>query len=619
MAFALGLGRPPRRRRSRSARASYRLLIDNDADLVEINPLAIVRERRARRHPSSVSRCLDAKITLDDSALGRHPDLEAMRDLDEEDPVDVEARAAGLSFIRLDGDIGCMVNGAGLAMATMDLVKRAGGRPANFLDIGGGARAEKVAEAMRLILARPLGAGHPRQHLRRHRAGRRGRARASSRRARSRTRHVPMVVRIVGTNAELAADILRERGDGIETATHASTTPSSGPSRSPAPGQRRVSILVGARHAPARPGHHRPRGRLPRQPDARLRHHHRRRRDARQGRPDRARRARAGLRHVRRARCAATGADTSVIFVPAAGAPDAILEALDAGIGTIFCITEHIPALDMLEVVAEVEAPRRAARRAPTAPARRRPARPRSGIIPGSIHRAGHVGLVSRSGTLTYEVVQAMTDAGIGQSTCVGIGGDPDQRAAASSTSWSSSATTRRPRRIVLIGRDRRRRRGGRRGLEARAPAGRADGRLHRRSDRAAGPAHGPRRRDHQRLGRHRRGARSRRSRRPASASPIRRPRSRGCSSRPASDRPDAVGVARRNDGVARHCAIHDPSVPVHRTCSSHVSSSSDSCPIREETPMTKTNARRCPTARGGADRPAPGRDGHRRRAAGRG
>jgi succinyl-CoA synthetase alpha subunit len=119
-----------------------------------------------------------------------------------------------------------------------------------------------------------------------------------------------------------------------------------------------------------------------------------------------------------------TGANTSVIFVPAPGAPDAILEALDAGIATIFCITEHIPALDMLKVVPEVE--RRGARLVgPNCPGATSPGQAKVGIIPGSIHRPGRVGLVSRSGTLTYEVVQAMTDAGIGQSTCVGIGGDP--------------------------------------------------------------------------------------------------------------------------------------------------------------------------------------------------
>lgn len=117
-------------------------------------------------------------------------------------------------------------------------------------------------------------------------------------------------------------------------------------------------------------------------------------------------------------------ADTSVIYVPAAGAPDAILEAVAAGIGTIFCITEHIPALDMLKVMPEVQA---AGARlvGPNCPGATSPGQAKVGIIPGSIHREGRTGLVSRSGTLTYEVVQALTDAGMGQSTCVGIGGDP--------------------------------------------------------------------------------------------------------------------------------------------------------------------------------------------------
>jgi succinyl-CoA synthetase alpha subunit len=110
--------------------------------------------------------------------------------------------------------------------------------------------------------------------------------------------------------------------------------------------------------------------------------------------------------------------------VPAGAAPDAILESLDAGIGTIFCITEHIPALDMLKVVAEMEV-KGGRLVGPNCPGATTPGQAKVGIIPGSIHRSGRVGLVSRSGTLTYEVVQAMTDAGIGQSTCVGIGGDP--------------------------------------------------------------------------------------------------------------------------------------------------------------------------------------------------
>jgi succinyl-CoA synthetase alpha subunit len=121
---------------------------------------------------------------------------------------------------------------------------------------------------------------------------------------------------------------------------------------------------------------------------------------------------------------ARTGANTSCIYVPAAGAPDAVLEAVGAGIGTVFCITEGIPALDMLKVV---EVVRTAGARliGPNCPGATSPGRAKVGIIPGSVHREGRVGVVSRSGTLTYEAVQAMTDAGIGQSTCVGIGGDP--------------------------------------------------------------------------------------------------------------------------------------------------------------------------------------------------
>ena len=118
------------------------------------------------------------------------------------------------------------------------------------------------------------------------------------------------------------------------------------------------------------------------------------------------------------------GADTSVIYVPAAGAPDAIMEAASAGIATIFCITEGIPALEMvraLEVVRETGA----RLIGPNCPGATSPGKAKVGIIPGSVHRPGTVGVVSRSGTLTYEAVQAMTDAGIGQSTCVGIGGDP--------------------------------------------------------------------------------------------------------------------------------------------------------------------------------------------------
>lgn len=127
------------------ALALYRVFTDTDASLVEINPLFISNQ--------DTLIAADGKLVLDDSALDRHQDLEELRDADEETESEREARRAGLSFVKLDGNIGCMVNGAGLAMATMDVIKFYGGEPANFLDIGGGAKADKVAAALRIILS----------------------------------------------------------------------------------------------------------------------------------------------------------------------------------------------------------------------------------------------------------------------------------------------------------------------------------------------------------------------------------------------------------------------------------------------------------------------------------
>jgi succinyl-CoA synthetase beta subunit len=119
--------------------------VDTDATLAEINPLVITGDKRLV--------ALDGKIVLDDNALYRHADLAEMRDLDEESGQETEARKYGLSYVKLDGEIGCLVNGAGLAMGTMDIVKFFGGNPANFLDIGGGAQADKVTAALRIILS----------------------------------------------------------------------------------------------------------------------------------------------------------------------------------------------------------------------------------------------------------------------------------------------------------------------------------------------------------------------------------------------------------------------------------------------------------------------------------
>jgi succinyl-CoA synthetase beta subunit len=129
------------------ARALWAVYRDYDASLVEMNPLVLTQDCRLIT--------LDAKITIDDNALFRHPELNELRDLDVEDPSEVEARKYGLSYVKMDGQIGCLVNGAGLAMAVMDQITYSGGKPANFLDIGGGASAEKVAAALRIILMDP--------------------------------------------------------------------------------------------------------------------------------------------------------------------------------------------------------------------------------------------------------------------------------------------------------------------------------------------------------------------------------------------------------------------------------------------------------------------------------
>jgi succinyl-CoA synthetase beta subunit len=147
LAFALGIDRARVRDFVSIAKALYTALIATDGSLLEINPLAVLVD-------GSIA-ALDAKLVLDDSALYRHADLEMLRDTAEEEPAEVAARAAGLSYVRLTGSIGCVVNGAGLAMATMDVVKLHGGDPANFLDIGGGARADRVSAALRILFGDP--------------------------------------------------------------------------------------------------------------------------------------------------------------------------------------------------------------------------------------------------------------------------------------------------------------------------------------------------------------------------------------------------------------------------------------------------------------------------------
>ena len=134
-----------RRQAKKLINSIFNLLVKKDANLIEINPLILTK--------SANLCCLDAKINFDDNAMFRHPEILKLRDLDEEDPTEIEARKHGLAYIKLNGSIGCMVNGAGLAMATMDIIKLFGKEPANFLDVGGGASKEKVTEAFKIILS----------------------------------------------------------------------------------------------------------------------------------------------------------------------------------------------------------------------------------------------------------------------------------------------------------------------------------------------------------------------------------------------------------------------------------------------------------------------------------
>jgi len=145
LAFGVGLDGGPALKLVKLLDAVYRAFIETDASLIEINPLILTK--------GGDLLALDAKVSFDDNALYRHPDLRDLRDLGEEDPLEVEASKYSLNYIRLDGNIGCMVNGAGLAMATMDIIKLAGGEPANFLDVGGGASAEQIRSAFKILMS----------------------------------------------------------------------------------------------------------------------------------------------------------------------------------------------------------------------------------------------------------------------------------------------------------------------------------------------------------------------------------------------------------------------------------------------------------------------------------
>lgn len=211
LAFGLSLNKTQQVHFAQLLRNLYRLFLETDASLVEINPLIITGDDEVI--------ALDGKINFDDNGLYRHPDIVAMRDIHEEEPLEVEASKYDLNYIKLDGNIGCMVNGAGLAMATMDIIKYYGGEPANFLDVGGGTSEERVKEAFNILLSDPntravfvnIFGGIVRTDLV---------AKGIVNAIKGIDVKVPIVIRLVGTNEEEGRCIINESGLNFVADTH---------------------------------------------------------------------------------------------------------------------------------------------------------------------------------------------------------------------------------------------------------------------------------------------------------------------------------------------------------------------------------------------------------------
>ena len=463
--------------------------------LLEINPLIVTK--------TGDILCLDAKINFDSNALDRHPDIKELRDLTEEDPKEIEASKFDLSYIALDGTIGCMVNGAGLAMATMDIIKLYGAEPANFLDVGGGASKEKVAAAFKIITADPkvkgilvnIFGGIMKCDII---------AEGVVAAVKEVGLEVPLVVRLEGTNVELGKQILRESKLNVIAGRRPRRCGAE--DRQGRQGGRVMSILIGKDTKVICQGITGNNGTF--HTEQAIAYGTKMVAGVTPGK--------GGTTHVglpvfdtvAEAR-EATGADASVIYVPPAFAADAISRSDRGGNSARRLHHRGHPGDghgqgEALALGLETRLI------GPNCPGVLTPDECKIGIMPGNIFKKGSVGIVSRSGTLTYEAVFQTTQEGLGQTTAVGIGGDPVKGTEFIDVLEMFLADPE-TQSIIMIGEI-----GGSAEEDAAefirtSKVQEAHGRLHRRAHRPARAAHGPCRRHH--FGRQRQG-RSARSKR---------------------------------------------------------------------------------------------------------